>query len=183
MPAPVLFIQGGGEGVHDGWDDKLVASLERELGEGYAVRYPSMPDEADPQLSTWSGALRAAIDALPAGAMLVGHSIGGTILLHLLARHAPRQALGGIFLLAAPFLGEGGWSADDLEPVADLSRLLPAGTPVYVYQGDADEIVPFAHLELWARAIPHAVVRKLAGRDHQLANDLSEVARDMRALG
>lgn len=26
-PAQVLFVQGGGEGTHDSWDDKLVASL------------------------------------------------------------------------------------------------------------------------------------------------------------
>jgi hypothetical protein len=28
----ILFIQGGGAGVHDEWDDKLVDSLWRELG-------------------------------------------------------------------------------------------------------------------------------------------------------
>ena len=44
----VLFIQGGGAGVHDEWDDKLVDSLRRELGDGYEVRYPRMPAEDDP---------------------------------------------------------------------------------------------------------------------------------------
>jgi hypothetical protein len=36
----VLFVQGGGGGVHDDWDDKLVASLATELDGGYHVRYP-----------------------------------------------------------------------------------------------------------------------------------------------
>lgn len=40
MTKRVLFVQGGGEGVHDQWDDKLVESLERELGEGYVVAIP-----------------------------------------------------------------------------------------------------------------------------------------------
>jgi hypothetical protein len=48
MSTQVLFIQGGGAGVHDDWDNKLVASLERELGNGYEIRYPRMPAEADP---------------------------------------------------------------------------------------------------------------------------------------
>ena len=39
----VLFIQGGGAGTHDEWDDKLVESLRHELGDGYEVRYPRMP--------------------------------------------------------------------------------------------------------------------------------------------
>lgn len=41
----ILFIQGGGAGVHDEWDDKLVDSLRRELGDGPGVRYPRMPGE------------------------------------------------------------------------------------------------------------------------------------------
>ena len=41
----ILFIQGGGAGAHDEWDDKLVESLRRELGGGYEVRYPRMPGE------------------------------------------------------------------------------------------------------------------------------------------
>jgi len=178
----VLFVQGGGEDVHDRWDDKLVASLARELGEGYAVRYPRMPDEADPQYSAWSGALLDEIGKLPAGSILVGHSVGATILLQLLARHTTQQELGGIFLLAAPFLGEGGWPSDDLEPIVDLTRLLPADVPVYLYHGDADETVPVNHLRLYARSIPQAVVRTLAHRDHQFGNDLSEVAQDIRSL-
>lgn len=31
----LLFVQGGGAGVHDAWDDKLVANLARELGPDY----------------------------------------------------------------------------------------------------------------------------------------------------
>ena len=48
MRQQVMFIQGGGEGTHDEWDDKLVDSLARELGEGFEVRYPRMPDEETP---------------------------------------------------------------------------------------------------------------------------------------
>jgi hypothetical protein len=54
----VLFIQGGGAGAHDEWDDKLVESLRRELGGGYEVRYPRMPDEGDPNDARWSAAIR-----------------------------------------------------------------------------------------------------------------------------
>ena len=48
MTRQVLFIQGGGDGVHDKWDDKLVNSPSNELGPGYTIRYPVMPNEADP---------------------------------------------------------------------------------------------------------------------------------------
>ncbi|WP_261333555.1 hypothetical protein [Rhizobium leguminosarum] len=40
-----------------------------------------------------------------------------------------------------------------------------------------------AHVHLYAKAVPHAVVRTLEDRDHQLDNDLSDVARDIRSPG
>ncbi len=46
MSLQVLFVQGGGAGVHDEWDNKLVDSLTRELGDGFEIRYPRMPRDA-----------------------------------------------------------------------------------------------------------------------------------------
>jgi hypothetical protein len=53
---------------------------------------------------------------------------------------------------------------------------------VYLYHGSEDEIAPFAHVDLYAKVVPQAVVRRLNGRNHQLDGDLSEVARDIRSL-
>jgi hypothetical protein len=56
MSKQVLFIQGGGAGAHDEWDNKLVESLARELAPTSQIRYPRMPDEADPsRLLPWPG--------------------------------------------------------------------------------------------------------------------------------
>jgi predicted alpha/beta hydrolase family esterase len=178
----VLFVQGAGEDVHDAWDVRLVESLRRELGAGYEVRYPRMPDEADPELATWRPALERELAALRSGAIVVGHSVGGTVLVHVLAGSAPATALGAIVLIAAPFVGRGGWESDDLPPRPELAERLPAAVPVFLYHGEEDAEVPVAHVELYAAAIPRARVRRLAGRDHQLNDDLSEVARDIRAL-
>jgi predicted alpha/beta hydrolase family esterase len=178
----VLLVQGAGADTHDQWDKKLAASLERELGEGYAVRYPRMPNEADPRYSTWSAALLRELDNLEGGAILVGHSVGATILIHVVAEFLPKSRFGGIFLVAAPFIGERGWPSDDIEPRSDLSERLPANVPVFLYHGEEDEIVPFAHVQLYAEALPQAVVRALAHRNHQLNDDLSQVAHDIQAL-
>jgi predicted alpha/beta hydrolase family esterase len=181
MPRQLLFIQGAGEGTHDAWDNRLVASLRRDLGPGWDIRYPRMPDEADPSYGSWKPALDRELAGLADGAFVVGHSIGGSLLVHALAATPPRAVLGGLFLVAAPFLGEGGWPDEAIGPHAALGEALPAGVPVFLYHGDADESVPSAHLELYARALPQAVVRRLAGRDHQLNDDLSEVATDIRS--
>jgi pimeloyl-ACP methyl ester carboxylesterase len=182
MTKQVLFIQGGGAGTHDEWDDKLVASLREELGPGYDVRYPRMPNEADPSYALWKATLAEEIAGLDDGAIVIGHSIGGTILINALAEAPPQRKLAGIFLLAAPFVGAGGWPSDDIRPPADLGARLPPRTPIHLYHGSADDTAPLAHVDLYARAIRGASVHRLPGRNHQLNDDLAEVAVDVRAV-
>lgn len=179
----VLFIQGAGKDVHDTWDDKLVASLRRELGGGYDVRYPRMPDEAFPELVAWQGAIDHELAALGDGSVVIGHSIGGTILVQALVQRPPAARLAAIVLLAAPFLGPGGWQTDAESPNSELAAGLPSDVPVLLFHGDCDKHVAVEHAALYARAIPHAEVHRLPGRDHQLDNDLSEVAAAVQRLG
>jgi pimeloyl-ACP methyl ester carboxylesterase len=182
MPRPhkVLFIQGGGDGTHDDWDDKLVAGLRRELGDGYEIRYPRMPAEDDPSAAAWSPAISEAISALEDGAIVVGHSVGGTLLIQTLVERPPDVTLSAIVLIAAPFAGEGGWPGGEFEMRDDLGANLPAGVPVHLFHGLADDEVPPAHADLYAHAIPQAQLYRLPGRDHQLGNDLAEVATLIR---
>jgi predicted alpha/beta hydrolase family esterase len=182
MALQLLFIQGGGEGVHDEWDDKLVASLKRELGPDAEVRYPRMPDEDDPKTAEWKAAIWREIAKLDDGAILVGHSIGGTMLVHALAEEAPDRRIGAIVLVSAPFVGEGGWPSDEIEAKPDLGARLPSGVPVHLFHGSKDETAPPSHAELYAKAIPQAEVHRLHGRDHQLNNDLREVAEVVRGF-
>ncbi len=182
MPHQVLFIQGGGEGAHDEWDNKLVASLGRDLGPEYEIHYPRMPDEADPNYSRWKAALRKELAKLRDGAILAGHSVGAAILISALGEQLRGPALRGVFLIATPYIGEGGWPSEDIEPMSGLGARLPAQVPVFLYHGSEDETAPFEHVDLYAKAIPQAVVRRLTGRDHQLNEDMSEVAADIRRL-
>ncbi|MFC5445336.1 alpha/beta hydrolase [Rhizobium halophytocola] len=182
MQACILFVQGAGEGTYADWDDKLVASLRRELGPSLEVRYPPMPGEDDPDFAAWSAALAAEIRRLGRPCVVVGHSIGGTVAVHALAaRPELLEGIGALFLIAAPYVGDGGWPSDDItveigwaEPLRHL--------PVFLYHGDADDTVPAEHLDLYLADIPHAAIRRLPGRDHQLSNDLAEVASEILGL-
>ncbi len=176
----ILFIQGCGAGAHDEWDDKLAESLRRELGNEYEVRYPRMPDEGDPSYARWSTAILREMRALDDGAVVAGHSVGAAILLNALAGQPPEKGLGAIVLIAAPFVGEGGWLSDEFELTSGLGAKLPPGVRVHVFHGLQDETVPPSHAGLYALAIPQAQVHQLPGRDHQLNNDLSEVAEAIR---
>ena len=178
----VLFVQGGGRGTHDSWDKKLVASLEGALGPHYTIRYPRMPDEADPDPTTWKKSIARELRKLSDGVFLVGHSVGAAILMDYLASGKAERRPAAVFLIATPFIGDGGWPSDDLRPTRQMAVELHDGAPLYFYQGRDDETVPFSHLEMFATAFPHAIIRRLEGRDHQLNDDLSELGHDIRLL-
>jgi predicted alpha/beta hydrolase family esterase len=182
MTKQILFIQGGGAGAHEQWDSKLVASLARELGQQFDIRYPQMPNEGDPSYPAWKATLEQEIAALDDDAILIGHSLGGTILITALAEHAPERKLAAVFLIAAPFIGPGGWPSDGIKPLQNLDGRLSSAAPIYLYHGSKDSTAPCAHVDLYKRAIPRAHVRKCEGRDHQFNNDLAEVAADIRRI-
>ena len=178
----LLFVQGGGRDTHDAWDDKLVASLGQALGPAYTLRYPRMPDEADPDPGTWKTAIARELSKLRDGVVLVGHSIGAAILVDYLADGTLTRRLAGVFLIATPFIGNGGWPSEDLRPTRQAAGALHDGPPLYFYQGGDDETVPASHVDLLAKAFPQATIRRLEGRNHQLDDDLSEIAHDIALL-
>jgi pimeloyl-ACP methyl ester carboxylesterase len=141
-----------------------------------------MPDEDDPSYARWSAAIRDEIRTLDDGSVVAGHSVGGTILVQVLAEQPPQQRLGAIVLIAVPFVGAGGWPGDEFELTHDLGTRLPHGVPVHLFQGLDDETAPPQHADLFARAIPQARLHLLPDRGHQLNGDLGVVARVIRAL-
>lgn len=178
----VLFVQGGGKDVHDGWDNKLVASLGKNLGAGYSIRYPRMPDEANPDPAAWKKAIDRERGRLRGDVILIGHSVGAAVLVDYIADRNRQRGIAGVFLIATPFIGDGGWPSDDLRPTKEAARSVDHSAPMYLYQGADDQTVPVSHLDLLARVFPRATIRRLNGRDHQLNDDLSEVASDVKTL-
>jgi uncharacterized protein len=170
MTKQVLFIQGAGEGAY-AEDELLAHSLQRALGAEYSVIYPHMPHEDDPQYAPWAAQIAAELAALDENAIVVGHSVGGSVLLRYLSEAKVDKLLAGIFVVAAPY-----WGAEEYQ--GDL----PTGLPVVLYHGRDDEIVPFAHLAQFADKFPRATVQEVEGCGHQFNNDLSVVADDIKRL-
>jgi serine hydrolase len=179
-----LFIQGGGSGAYKE-DEKLVDNLRNALGDAYEVHYPEMPMESDPDYRRWMPQIRTELAKLEGGMILIGHSLGGSFLLKYLSEEKTEMVIAGIFLIATPYCGGDGWRYEGYESVSlpkDFPSKLPSDTPIFFYHGRDDEIVPFAHLTLYAKKLPQATIHALDARGHQLKNDLSEVAVDIKSL-
>ena len=180
----VLFIQGAGHGAYDE-DKRLAESLRRTLGPRFEVRYPAMPNEDDAPYEQWRQQIEQELADVPGPVVLVGHSVGASVLMKWLSEGKDKKVLAGVFLVACPFWGGDGWRYEGYEelalPPGFTARLLP-WTPVYLYHCRDDATVPFDHLALYAQALPQATVRAFDEGGHQLNDDLSAVARDIASL-
>lgn len=176
----VLFVQGGGEGAHRE-DAPLADSLRRSLGPGYAVHFPRMPNEADPEVGPWKQQLASELSRLQGGVVLVAHSVGGSILLRYLAEDKVTAKVAGVFLLAAPSWDPDRWNFDDLKLPEDAAERLDFVTPLVFYHCRDDDVVPFAHLALHGQRFPAAAIQPADHGGHQFGEDLAGVAADIRA--
>jgi uncharacterized protein len=184
MTKHILFIHGAGEGAYKA-DKKLAASLQKALGTGYEVHYPEMVDEDNAPYKQWTQQIEKELEAIEGLVILVGHSIGASVIIKWLSESEIKSPIAGIFLAAAPFWGGDGWRYEGYEELAlpkGVAAKLPKGASLFLYHSRDDETVPFDHLALYAEVLPQAVVREVNAGGHQLDNDLSEVAKDIKAL-
>jgi predicted alpha/beta hydrolase family esterase len=181
MRTQVLFVHGGG-GEAFGGDEALARSLREALGPDFGVEYPEMPDADAPEYRKWSAHICRELSALDGGVILVGHSLGGSILLKHLSEERVEKSIAGLFLIATPYWGTVDWEVAEFGLREDFPSALPEDVPIFLYHSRDDEVVPFAHLALFAGRLPHATVREFEDRGHQLGDDLSEVAQDIAGL-
>ena len=180
MSKHVLFIQGGGEEDYAA-DAKLVASLQKILGEAYVVHYPRLPDESEPDFGR-KQQISEEISLIKGEIILAGHSLGASMLLKYLSEGQVRHEIAGVFLISTPF-----WQGDEdwkqgLKLHKDFASKLPKNVPFFLYHTKDDDVVPFENLALYAQYMPQATVRAIDGGGHQVNNDLSVVAKDINSL-
>jgi predicted alpha/beta hydrolase family esterase len=179
----VLFIQGGGPGAHDA-DRALADALSQALGAGFRIHFPRMPGEDDPDNAAWKRTIAAEARRANA-AFLVAHSVAASLTADMLAQGphgADLPRLRGLFLLAPPFIGPGGWAFEGFHFDRPVDRKSLDGLPIHFYFGASDTTVPLAHADLYADIFPGVAVHRLQECDHQFTGHMPRVAQDILAL-
>lgn len=184
MTTHVMFLQGAGSGAYEE-DKRLVERLQRTLGPDYAIRYPEIPDDGEASFAQWRELIDRELAEVSGPVIMVGHSVGASVLMTWLGERADERKIAGVFLIAAPFWGGDGWRYDgyeELELPSGIGSELPGELPIFFYHCRDDDVAPFEHLALYAAAIPQATVRGFDAGGHQFGDDLSAVARDIASL-
>jgi uncharacterized protein len=177
----LLVHSSGPQGPRQG-SRYLAAALRKALGPGYDLRYPVMPAPDDPAYAPWRDRLQAELDTLDGDALIVGHSLGGSVLLKCLSESRKARPIPAVFLLATPF-----WSAPAGSQLHQFvlrrgfaARLPPIGQ-IFLYHSRDDDSVPFTHLARYAQALPQATVRELDGYGHLFKRTCKDLVADIRA--
>lgn len=182
MKKEVLFIHSAGPQGPDEGSSKLVAYLHTALGAGYLLRCPALPEPENPRYEAWKGTIYRELGVPGSEVILIGHSLGASIVLKYLSEEPCKRSIAGLFLIATPYWGTRGWEMDEFLLREDFVSRLPFIPKVFLYHSRNDEWVPFGHLAHYVKKFPQATVRKIDGGEHEFANGLPEVANDIKSL-
>lgn len=169
--------QGRGEG-----SAPFASRLRDELGSGYKLHFPMLPDPDEPRYEPWSERLGDLLAEFDEPVIVVGHSLGGSVALKHLSEGDRGEPMAGLLLVATPFWRNQDWEAEWALPDGwpEAETPLP---PMFLFHSRDDDEIPFSHLGLYAERLPEAAVHPLDGNGHLFdRGDLTEILEAIRGL-
>lgn len=141
------------------WKDDMC----EKLASSFVCAAPRFPNDMDAHYAQWRWWFDKHVPFMRDGIVLVGHSLGGNFLGKYLAEQAMPIRVAQLHLVA-PAWGEGDFTMPE-----DLSSIGAQVEHVYIYHSTDDAVVPFAHGERFAAAIPSAEFVRFTDRNHFFA--------------
>lgn len=183
MRKQILFAHSGGsqDGPGNGSYD-FVEWLRKSLGERYEISYPIIENPEEPTYKMWKTMLDKEFARLQGESILIGHSLGGSMLLKYLSETESNLRIDGLFLVATPYWGKDGWDMDDFKLKSDFSKNLPALRSLHLFHCANDPIIPFDHLKLYRKSLPSAVCHELNCSSHAFSEGLPELVETFKKL-
>jgi predicted alpha/beta hydrolase family esterase len=179
----ILFAHSGGSqaGPGEGSYD-FIEALRRELGEGWEIRFPRIADPEAPDYAMWESLFKKEFARCPEGVVLLGHSLGGSMLLKYLSEHPVAPKIAALVSVSAPWWGPEGWAVEEFALDPNFAARLPAIPEIHFYHAQRDPVVPFTHLAEYKKALPGIQAHPLRREDHAFIRGLPELTTWLRSL-
>jgi predicted alpha/beta hydrolase family esterase len=182
MKKQLLFLHGGGGKEDHEADATLVKSLRESIGDSYKVHYPLLNnDESSPDFGRLEQ-IEKEISGIDTSLILMGHSLGASMLLKFLSEKKSLKQINGIFLLATPF-----WSGSEdwvqgLKLKRNFEHKLPKDVPTFFYHCHDDEEIPFGNLDHYMKKISWATFREIPKGGHQFDGATDLITKDIKSV-
>lgn len=142
-------------------------SLGRELGDGFEVLFPKMPNATNARYEEWCLWLERCLSFVRGDVILIGHSLGGIFLTKYLSEHLFPKRITATLLVAPPFdTTSTDESLRDFALPASLKKFEKQAGAIYLMYSQDDPIVPFGELGKYTRALPQAKSMVFDDRGH-----------------
>lgn len=181
MKCHILFIQGAGTETI-ALEEPMVHALHQQLGSEFHIRHPGMPEADAPAYGLWKAAIEKEIGAVTGPLILLGHSLGGSVLLKYFSEVPVPENVLGLILFGMPFWGAAGWKYKEFELDEEKLHGLKVLKGIYIYHSRSDEEVPFEHLDHYLRILPAAQSRVLTAIDHSYKGAVNIIVKDINEL-
>ncbi|MGC9611011.1 MAG: alpha/beta hydrolase [Minisyncoccia bacterium] len=158
-------------------------SLRQELGRGFEVVLPKMPNPTNAKYLEWRIWFRKIVPFFKKDVILVGHSLGGIFLAKYLAENKFPKRIKATFLIAAPFDDkDADYSLVDFVLPKSLKKLEKQGGKIFIYQSKDDPVVPFADFGKYKKALPNAYAVAFKNKSHFSQEKFPELVREIKRL-
>ena len=179
----ILFAHSGGsQGAKGEGSFDLVTYLKKELPSQIEINYPVIANPEAPTYEMWKKLFDTQFKLIKEPLILVGHSLGGSMLLKYLSEENSTIQIDALFLVDTPFWGEADWNIEDFVLQENHAFKLSKIKHVYLYHSIQDPIVPFEHVNIYKKTFPASTVRVIQGSDHTFANGLRELVNDIKSV-
>lgn len=181
MSYEILFIQGAGNVTTE--EEKVITNtLKSKLGDEFRIIYPPMPDADYPTYLSWDAVLTTNLKSLSEKVILIGHSLGASIILKHFSREPVPPKVIGMILLGTPYWKNQNWDVSEYVIEDDFLANLSKLEDIYFYYSLDDEVIPHSHLESYQKLLPQANWRIISHVDHSYHGAIPDIIRDIQEL-
>lgn len=164
---------------------KWTHSLREDLGAGFEVFMPTMPNKQNARYEEWKIWFERHFELLRNNLILLGWSQGGYFLAKYFVENPAPVRVRALILCAAPvepddFGGEDG--GDFAFNKEGLSAIEQKVDEIHIFHSKDDFVVPYAHALEYQAALPKAIVHSFEDKNHFLVPELPELLALIKKL-
>lgn len=160
--------------------------LAEELGEGYYVDIPNMPNKDNAQYDEWKIWFERHLEPIEDSVILIGLSLGAQFLAKYLIENDFPYEIKSLFLLAGPCgyyddpdgmdCATFGFEAEELKKLQDKTK------NIVIMHSKDDFVVPYEHALKYKEALPESELITFEDKNHFLVEELPELLEKIREV-
>jgi len=157
--------------------------LGPELGKGFEVLQPRMPNPMNAKYSEWKLWFEKIIPLLDHEVILVGNSLGGLFLAKYLSTTIFPKKIRALFLLAAPYSkADKTEDPSDFAKLSSLARIASQAHNTFIFHSKDDPLVPVSEAKRYKRELPTAQLRLFTNKAHFSQEHFPELVRAIKKM-